>query len=340
MMHGRHSPVSLGLAAHRHAPSAQHAPRRFNRELVFVPDRFSDRVKSAFLDFQPRCRLLVKVALAKIPDGLLAAIKFRAHGEQHDLRVETLGEGFFVRLVERIQAASHLAFHLGRKRIAAILACRRYVHQLTLHVDRCSQFRQEVYPEDAVDLLPASVPDCRQVDSHSFNPINFAPPTTTSFKVTSRALVANVPVHEVTRRPSVRPSVNDLRFSMELAAVSTRNNMGWSPTITSMTGSASQCLRGISCACAAKGAEPTVGSRARSANKPEKERIPMVNLWPWSISHNTNVRSIYFSVLHSSHAQGRPLSSQKGRPSPPGPRAPHSPGHSLSRCRPCLGPGP
>src|SRR5260221_10643461 len=76
---------------------------------------------------------------------------------------------------------------------------------------------------------------------------------------TSRALVAAVPLQEVTWISLKRPPAKDFRFSMVVAPVSTRNRSSLVPTVTLTTGNRSQRSRGISSAsgalCARRPAE-------------------------------------------------------------------------------------
>src|SRR6266851_4398675 len=64
--------------------------------------------------------------------------------------------------------------------------------------------------------------------------------------VTSRALVAAVPDHEVTRISFSPPPLNDFRLSIEVAPVSTRKRITADPTRTFTTGRRSHRSMGIS----------------------------------------------------------------------------------------------
>src|SRR5260370_19718425 len=108
VMHARHPPAPFGLLAHGHAAPVQHSAYGFKREFILVPDRFTDGVKRALSNLQPRRRLLMKIAVAKVPKALLASVKLGIRTEEHDLRVQALAEGLLVRLVERLHATVHL----------------------------------------------------------------------------------------------------------------------------------------------------------------------------------------------------------------------------------------
>src|ERR1700693_645815 len=76
MMHARHAPMSFRFFAHGYAASVQLATRRIDRKLVLVPNCIADGMKRTLADVEPGCWLLMKIALAEIPDYLFPAIEF------------------------------------------------------------------------------------------------------------------------------------------------------------------------------------------------------------------------------------------------------------------------
>src|SRR5882762_9543874 len=126
----------------------------------------------------------------------------------------------------------------------------------------------------------------------------------------------------------VSPSLNDWRFRMDVAAVSTRNTMDCPPTRTSMMGNLSQCFSGISCAVAGRGAIPNVNSRANSGSRLEKERVLMAHLESGGLYHRIRTFVLFYShVLQSFHAVRSPLLTKAACSSPSGPRGSHPRSH-------------
>src|SRR5260370_17062272 len=121
VMHARHPPAPFGLLAHGHAAPVQHSAYGFKREFIFVPDRFADGVKRALPNLQPRRRLLMKIAVAKVPKGLLASVKLAIRTEEYDFWVQALPKALLFTFFYRSQATVHLALHLRRHRFAVVL---------------------------------------------------------------------------------------------------------------------------------------------------------------------------------------------------------------------------